>query len=250
MDIGNLLLTYLIFAALGWIIELTYRSQETGHFLNPGFLKGPYLPIYGFGGFITYLLTVYSNELTVLGSAALFLVSIGVMEYITGFLFQRFFRIRLWDYSDRKFNIHGHVCLRFLVYWLILAGVFKYSLFPYFQYLLNDLNISSVGVFFLGMVYGVFLVDIVNSLDIAYKTRKAVLEFNQNYVSPKIATFKHLYRDATMELNQRVKENKKISDFKTRVLSVNHYFRLSRDLNEVIREKLEKKLDDLREQTD
>ncbi len=250
MDIGNLLLTYIIFASLGWIIELIYRSLETGHLLNPGFLKGPYLPIYGFGGFITYILTVYSNDLTVIGSAALFLLTIGIMEYITGFLFQRFFRIRLWDYSDRRFNIDGHVCLRFLVYWLILAGLFKYHLFPFFQYILKNLDISSVGVFFLGMVYGVFLVDMVNSLDIAYKTRKAVLEFNQNYISPKIATFKHLYHDATVELNRRVEENQKISGFRTKLLTVNHYFRLSRDLNEVIRDKLEKKIDELREHED
>ena len=43
---------FLFFSLLGWIIEALYRSAIDRRLINPGFLAGPYLPIYGFGGLI------------------------------------------------------------------------------------------------------------------------------------------------------------------------------------------------------
>jgi len=112
---------FLVFSILGWIIEALYRSVIDRRLINPGFLTGPYLPIYGFGGLIILagytLLSSYSLPVR----AVFYIISLTALEFLAGFFMEKIFGIRLWDYRHRRLNLYGYVCLRFSIYWLVLA---------------------------------------------------------------------------------------------------------------------------------
>ena len=40
---------FVIYACIGWCVEVAYAALELGVFVNRGFLNGPYCPIYGVG---------------------------------------------------------------------------------------------------------------------------------------------------------------------------------------------------------
>ena len=58
---------------------------------------------------ITLLLTRYANDIIVLFVMAFVLCC--VLEYFTSFIMEKLFNARWWDYSTRRFNINGRVCL-------------------------------------------------------------------------------------------------------------------------------------------
>ena len=103
---------FFIYAFLGWCIEVIYCGLNEGHFINRGFLNGPVCPIYGAGGVcvILFLTPIKDNiPLLFVGSAVL----TSAMELITGYLLNKIFHARWWDYSDAPFNVGGYICLKF-----------------------------------------------------------------------------------------------------------------------------------------
>ncbi len=242
----NILLAFLIFMIIGWVIELAYRSYEAKNFVNPGFLRGPYTPIYGFGGLAAYFITYYSEELSIVGSIIVFLFSVTTLEYLTSLFFEKTFKIKLWDYSDRKFNLQGRICPTFIFYWLFLGAFFKYGLFPYFDKLMQEVTIGGSQIFFLGMVYGVFSVDLVESFGLAYKIKKAINEFGEEHISPKVFALRSIYEKVGRELNREIKADEKVSQIKEKGLLFTNYFRLRRNVGSRIRETVKEKVEELK----
>ncbi|MGI5172014.1 putative ABC transporter permease [Treponema sp. OMZ 840] len=107
---SRLFLLFIIYSTVGWICEVIYCGTLAHKFINRGFLHGPWCPVYGFGGLLVIgLLRPFKNNLYILYPAA-FLIT-GILEYITGWLLEILFNTKWWDYSQRKFNIKGRVCL-------------------------------------------------------------------------------------------------------------------------------------------
>jgi uncharacterized protein len=125
---GTLICCFIIFSIAGWIIETIYRSISNRRLVNPGFLTGFYLPIYGFGGLSILaghsLLASHSIPIR----ALFYFVVLTGIEFVTGVAVERLFRTRLWDYRDQRFNIGGHVCLLFSFYWILMGLAFDLSL--------------------------------------------------------------------------------------------------------------------------
>ena len=107
---AEFILHFFIYSVLGYISEVIYCSIPQKRFVNRGFLYGPYLPIYGFGGLIVYVLpeAVKSNMLFLFVSA---FVLTSCLEYFTSWLLEKCFSVKLWDYSKHFGNINGRVCL-------------------------------------------------------------------------------------------------------------------------------------------
>ena len=119
-----LLYFYCIF---GWIVECTYVSVRTHKLTNRGFMKGPWLPIYGFGAIIMLFCGGPFREHPIL----MFLagtVGASVLEYITGAVMEALFTVRYWDYSYRKYNLHGYICLPNSLYWGLATMFLNYLL--------------------------------------------------------------------------------------------------------------------------
>lgn len=123
----NYLLYFFIYGTLGWMLEVSFQSIKTGKFINRGFLNGPICPIYGVGAAIVifFLSGIADSNKLMLFLGSIFITT--VIELITGFLLDKIFHKHWWDYSDRRFNIGGYVCLEFSIAWGFLC-LFLYDI--------------------------------------------------------------------------------------------------------------------------
>ena len=116
------LLMFYTYAFLGWIWECSYVSVKNKELVNRGFLYGPMIPIYGFGAIIILWLTLPFKENIVL-IYILGALGASILEYVTGALMEKIFKVRYWDYSHHKYNINGHVSLFISLGWGIFSIV-------------------------------------------------------------------------------------------------------------------------------
>jgi uncharacterized membrane protein len=102
----------------GWCLEVGFRSYYDGSLRIPGFLFGPYCPIYGAGLLIiTYLC---NHRYTLVAFLEIFVLT-SVLEYIVSFVMEKYFNVLLWDYSYLPFSIGTRVSLAFSVVWAYLG---------------------------------------------------------------------------------------------------------------------------------
>ncbi len=104
-------LLFFIYSVIGWVIETIVCScWAKKKVLNRGFLIGPYIPIYGTAAlFMILFLSEYKSDIFVLFCMACVYASF--LEYFTSFWMEKLFHARWWDYSDKKFNLNGRICL-------------------------------------------------------------------------------------------------------------------------------------------
>jgi uncharacterized membrane protein len=133
-----LILAFLFFigSLSGWGLEVLFRrfiskNNPERKWINPGFCAGPYLPIYGFGLCIMYLIASVEkfNIVTspIWEKVILFLtmaVCMTAIEYIAGVLVLKMIKVRLWDYSSEKWDIQGIICPKFSVIWALLGAMY------------------------------------------------------------------------------------------------------------------------------
>lgn len=148
---------FIIYAFIGWCTEVSYAALDRGIFVNRGFLNGPYCPIYGCGVVIVVaVLTPLKENLLILFIGSFLLTSI--LEYITGYLLEKVFHNQWWDYSDKPFNIHGYICLKFSIYWGLACTFIMDVLHPII-YKGITLMPHIPGVILLCIIMTVFFVD-------------------------------------------------------------------------------------------
>ena len=187
MDIF-LTLAYLFFigSVLGWVLELLFRNltHRREKIVNPGFCTGPYLPIYGFGLCVLFLLASL-EEFSLISDpfwnkVALFLamaVGMTLIEYLAGLFCLKFFKVRLWDYSNLWGNIQGLICPVFSLAWAVLGAVYYFLIHPHILDSLHWLAQNLAFSFFIGMFFGVFIIDVAHSAQLVVKL-KAFAEDN------------------------------------------------------------------------
>ena len=122
---------FLIYSFAGWVLESVYKTICTKKLVNSGFLYGIFCPIYGIGALIMYLfLKLCDNPITVFLSG---FVVLSVWEYIVAWGLEKVFHEKYWDYSDKKFNINGRVCLLNSIFWGALGVIFTYIVHPFVE---------------------------------------------------------------------------------------------------------------------
>lgn len=178
-----LIMAYLFFigSVIGWVIELLFRNivHKSKTWINPGFCTGPYLPIYGFGLCTLYLLASLEelhlvadpvwNKVMLFAAMALGMTAI---EYIAGIFCLKFLKVRLWDYSGIWGNIQGIICPTFSLAWAALGAVYYFLVHPYILEGLDWLSRNLAFSFFIGVFFGVFLVDVAHSGQIILKLKR------------------------------------------------------------------------------
>ena len=152
---------FYIYCFFGWIFESTYVSLKQHHFVNRGFLRLPMLPLYGTGAvmMLWVSLPVKDNLLLVYCSGV---VAATLLEYVTGYIMERLFKVRYWDYSSQKFNLHGYICLTSSIAWGFLT-IFMTEIIhrPIERFVLN--LPPSLEWCLLGIVSGCFVMDTIQS---------------------------------------------------------------------------------------
>ena len=111
---------FFFYSFFGWCFESTYVSLHEKRFVNRGFIRGPFLPLYGTGALMMLIVSMPFQDNLILTYVA-GCVGATVLEYITGVLMETLFKVRYWDYSDKKFNINGYICLGSSIAWGFLT---------------------------------------------------------------------------------------------------------------------------------
>ncbi len=169
-NIYQALWIFIIYAFLGWCSEVAFAAVNKGKFVNRGFLNGPVCPIYGVGMLIVVLCLWNLRDrplLLFLGSALL----TTALEFVTGFVLERVFHDKWWDYSDMPFNIKGYVCLKFTILWG-LAASFIIGAIHRFIYMLIEKTPFVLGVILLAVFSAAFIADFTVTLTALVKLPK------------------------------------------------------------------------------
>ncbi|MDE5891695.1 MAG: putative ABC transporter permease, partial [Acetatifactor sp.] len=111
---------FYFYCFVGWCIESTYVSLHQKRLVNRGFMKGPFLPLYGSGGIMMLVVSMPFQEHLILVYIA-GCIGATILEYVTGVTMEALFKVRYWDYSDKKFNFQGHICLGTSLSWGLLT---------------------------------------------------------------------------------------------------------------------------------
>lgn len=120
MDIAHFVLWFFIYSFFGWAMECIVIRKEKGYWENRGFAKMPFCIIYGFGTFIAFnLFSPIRDNFVLLYLAGS--VCATIFEYITAVLMNKLFGEVWWDYSHKKFNYKGILCLESTIAWGFLA---------------------------------------------------------------------------------------------------------------------------------
>lgn len=189
VSISLVFLLFLIYAFLGWCMEVVVALWNEKKLINRGFLIGPICPIYGVGVVLMqFLLKRYLDDPIVLFVMAVLVCSF--LEYFTGYIMEKMFKARWWDYSDKKFNINGRICLDNMVAFGLLALFVMYIGNPFFIGLLSKIN-----PIVLNIIATVFFLILLSDICVSFKI---------------INGFKHVTslvkKDNTEEITKRVRE--------------------------------------------
>lgn len=189
MNLFMYFVLFMFYSFFGWCVEVVFTLYKDKTLVNRGFLMGPYCPIYGYGCvLIILLLKRYLND-----PFALFVMSVvicSILEYVTSYLMEKLFKARWWDYSDRKFNINGRICLETLIPFGIMGCIIMYLINPFIVNLM--LKIPGIIIKIISIViFILFLIDNIVSFSIISKIH--------------IST-KNMVTDNTEEISRKVKE--------------------------------------------
>lgn len=179
-------LYFIIYSFLGWICEVIYCSIPAKRFINRGFLKGPICPVYGFGAmFVIYIIT----SLNIKSPILIFIFSgiiASIIEFIADLMLEYVFHTRLWDYSNRKFNIKGRVCLLnstlFSILSLVLMSFIHPIIMSYIKMLSNRAIIITVLICMLLLIIDISrTVSEVINLNTTLKNMNLFKEFKKEF---------------------------------------------------------------------
>lgn len=160
-----------IYAVLGWCLEVCFCTVNTGKFVNRGFLNGPVCPIYGFGMLgVLLALTPVQDNLPALFLGGVVLTS--AVELVGGWALKTLFHTTWWDYSDKKFNIGGYICLQFSLAWGLGVVIVMRMIHPVVAWAVDHMP-HLAGTILAAPVLALFLCDLA-------VTVKAVAKLNRD----------------------------------------------------------------------
>lgn len=153
---------FILYAHLGWYLEVIYAFYSSKKFVNRGFLFGPYCSMYGVAAIVLiYSLRPFENNIIILFIASVVITS--VIEYITGYILEKMFNTTWWDYSEDPLNLHGRICLGFSLLWGGIAVLLVKIVNPFFDRFLKYIH-SFHGRTIISIILILMIVDLVFTL--------------------------------------------------------------------------------------
>jgi len=195
----NIIWFFFIYAFLGWCTEVVYAAGETGKYVNRGFLNGPACPIYGIGVILVLnLLDPVKDNVFSMFIGSVIITS--TIEFTAGFILEKIFHQRWWDYSDKPFNIGGYICPSFSLAWGLACLVVADRIHPLILSFVNWVpqTASQVLLIIFACIFAVDLTATVRSVlnlnrkleimdDFTLKIREASDNIGENLVTGTIA---------------------------------------------------------------
>lgn len=247
------LLYFYIYCFVGWLWESCFVSIRTRHWVNRGFLRGPYLPIYGTGAIAMLIIAMPFRDNIFLTFFA-GLIGATLLEYITGVCMESLFKVRYWDYSNQPFNFQGQICLSSSLCWGVFTVIltryghkpvqYFVSLLPNFILILTDITISiffitdSIHSFQEAMDLRHLLEDMTKAKEQLERLRSRldlVLDETSDKIGERIDEFKET-GDRISERIDELKETTMTRSFELRNAITNNLKRLSDYISELTEE--------------
>lgn len=166
----NLFFLFMFYSIVGWVLEVIYSAIIDHKFVNRGFLIGPYCPIYGFG---CLMITVFLWNNTQ-DFAGVFLKSVficSILEYFTSYLLEKIFKYRWWDYSNKKYNINGRICLETMIPFGLGACLIARVINPFLFKVFGLMNNTFSTILFI-ILFVIIIIDTLFSNIFVYKISK------------------------------------------------------------------------------
>ena len=221
---------FLIYSFIGWLIEVVNSLITEKKFVNRGFMLGPYCPIYGYSAIIMilYLEQYKDNILTVF---LLAVVVCSIVEYLVSYIMEKLFNARWWDYSTRKFNINGRVCLMNAFLFGLLGVVLVYFINPLLTGLLSKINSTILIIISLVWLI-IFIGDFIISMNVTYNIKN---------------TINKLKKDNTEEFNNKINEVLEKKILNRRIFKAFPKYKINIISFKEIKNKIEEKIDEFEE---
>lgn len=185
-------LYFFVYGFLGWCTEVAFAAWKEHRFVNRGFLNGPICPVYGIGvTLVVHFLSPYRSNLIILYITSTILVT--ELEWLTGFILERVFHNKWWDYSNMPLNLNGYVCLLFSLIWGVACVLIVDFIHPVIHKLLLYIPVI-VGVIIL-IILGIgMFADL-------YVTASGILKMNK-----RLAAMQEI-ADELHEISDKIGEN-------------------------------------------
>ncbi len=207
------LVYFYFYCIVGWVFESGNVSIRQRKWVNRGFMKGPWLPLYGSGALVILISTLpfAKNPVMVYFAAA---ISATILEYITGVGMLAIFKVRYWDYRYRKIQFQGHICLVSTIVWGFLGLLMVYVIHPPVVRLVNSWNpeVVSIVTFLITLciVYdftnafreAMDLRALITQAEELKKRMDAALEEGKERIEQRIADAREQHLDNRAELEQ------------------------------------------------
>ena len=188
---------FYIGCTFGYFFELLLRRAIHGKWINPGFLLGPYLPIYGFGLVVLSLIYLLFKDSNLNPIIIVLLMGslMTLIEFIGGLIGLRN-NVRLWDYSDRPGNYKGIICPLFSAIWTLMSALYYFFIASYIMRALDWFSENLAFSYTLGLFSGFIIIDFVYSTNLYNKIKTFAIE---NDIIVKYEQFKvHIKETQTM----------------------------------------------------
>lgn len=216
--------SFAIYAFLGWVLEVLFHIYTQKKFVNRGFLHGPVCPIYGSTAVVLIvLLSSHSNNFIYIFFVGALAGSI--VEFVTGYLLEMFFKAKWWDYSDEKFNLYGYVCLKFSILWGFLSIVFIKVINPFISQFTYWI-ISYFGQVLYNVILILLIADIVLTINSLITLKRLFNEIQETIAETRTNMDKLMEKTISGEsreiIQQRISHLIDIKERLTRRISLKH----------------------------
>ena len=135
-EILNIIILFFITSFIGWIYESILNFIINHSFIDIGFLSLPICPIYGFTMTLLYVFI----GLVSIPKGIYKLIIYDIKNKLLGFIFNKVFSIRLWDYSHIPYNLNGYISLFTSLGWLILIPLAMELIYKPIYYLIKKVS--------------------------------------------------------------------------------------------------------------
>lgn len=159
---------FYLYCFIGWCVESSYVCVKERKWVNRGFMKGPFLPLYGCGAIMMLLVSKPFEEqwwaVYIAGC-----VGATVLELITGIVMESLFKVRYWDYTNEPLNFHGYICLGTSLAWGVLTLFMNYIIhqpIEYIVFLLSDKYLTLITILLTFYIVGDFTLSFKAALDL------------------------------------------------------------------------------------
>lgn len=224
MTFIKIYICFFIYSIIGWIWEsFLCSSVELKKLVNRGFFLGPYCPIYGLGATLSYLL------LRDIGSATLIFILASIVsctiEYIVGYILEKIFKDRWWNYDNYPFQLHGRVCLYGLViFGLANVVIVKFST-PFLMFSLSVIKDSIL----IGLAISISLVsfvDLIITISARKKLNKRLSNFHERLEEKADIYFENMTNSSAFS-NEYLLERGKI--LRNKAMNINEKLKTTED---------------------